>query len=65
MTPPADEIDLAFKARVLRTMMRHKVELGLGSDEQVLVAYPALISVPHIRRRIAQAVHADGDRLDG
>ena len=32
----------AFKARLLRAFMANKDKLGLGDDEQVLIAYRAL-----------------------
>ena len=36
----------AFKARLLRAFMANKDKLGLGDDEQVLIAYRALLAAP-------------------
>jgi hypothetical protein len=58
-------IDSAPRARVLRALLRHRDELGLGSDEQVLIAWPALLMVPNIRHApwLAEALRGE-ERLD-
>ena len=63
---PATDEHTAFKARILRAFMRHKAECGLGDDEMVMIAWPALLKVPSIRNSqwLHQALSGE-ERLDG
>lgn len=57
----------AFKARLLRAFMANKDKLGLGDDEQVLIAYRALLAAPSIRNSqwLHDALRGEEPRLDG
>jgi hypothetical protein len=62
----ATELPIAeLRGRVVRALLRHRDELGLGSDEQVVQAWSALIHVPAIRyaRWMAEAIRG-AERLD-
>jgi len=63
--PPIDP-DVAFKARVLRSLMRHKAACGVGDDEQVMIAWQGLLQVPSIRNSqwLYDALRGEELRLD-
>ena len=73
--------DLALRARLARVFLRHREDVGLGSDEQVMIALDAL-SALYIsqaraallakdlaeRRRLAwflAAINGEREQLDG
>ena len=57
----------AFKGRLLRALMQHKEECGLGDDSQVMISYLALLKVPSIRNSpwLYEALRGEERLLDG
>lgn len=66
LDPEAPEF-ASIHAELARLSIKHKAECGLGDDEMVMIAWPALLKVPSIRNStwLHEALAGEERQLDG